>query len=80
MRKTIIAGNWKMYKNIVEAIELSNGLKRELFKLDFAAVDVVICPPFTALAEAAEVINESDISLGAQDMHWQTRSLISPRD
>jgi triosephosphate isomerase len=71
MRKTIIAGNWKMYKNIVEAIELSNGLKRELFKLDFEAVDVVICPPFTALAEVAEVLNESDISLGAQDMHWQ---------
>ncbi len=60
-----------MYKNIVEAIELSNGLKRELFKLDFEAVDVVICPPFTALAEVAEVLNESDISLGAQNMHWQ---------
>jgi len=71
MRKTIIAGNWKMYKNIVEAIELSNGLKRELFKLDFAAVDVVICPPFTALSEVAEVLSESDIGLGAQDMHWQ---------
>ncbi|MDD5692489.1 MAG: triose-phosphate isomerase [Candidatus Omnitrophica bacterium] len=71
MRKTIIAGNWKMYKNIVEAIELSNGLKRELFKLDFAAVDVVICPPFTALSEVAEVLNESDIGLGAQDMYWQ---------
>lgn len=60
-----------MYKNIVEAIELSNGLKRELFKLDFAAVDVVICPPFTALSEVAEVLSESDIGLGAQNMHWQ---------
>jgi len=71
MRKTIIAGNWKMYKNITEAIELSNGLKRELFKLDFEAVDVVLCPPFTALSEVAEVLSESDIGLGAQDMHWQ---------
>ncbi len=60
-----------MYKNITEAIELSNGLKRELFKLDFAAVDVVICPPFTALSEVAEVLSESDIGLGGQDMHWQ---------
>jgi triosephosphate isomerase len=70
MRKTIIAGNWKMYKTIKEAIELSNGLKRELFKLDSQAVDVVLCPPFTALSEVSEVVIESDISLGAQDIYW----------
>jgi len=70
MRKTIIAGNWKMYKTIKEAIELSNGLKRELFKLDNQAVDVVLCPPFTALSEVSEVIVESDIFLGAQDIYW----------
>ena len=70
MRKTIIAGNWKMYKTIKEAIELSNGLKRELFNLSNQAVDVVLCPPFTALSEVSEVILESDISLGAQDIYW----------
>ena len=71
MRKTIIAGNWKMYKTITEAIELTTGLKRELFKLDFAKVDVVVCPAFTALSEVSEVLNESEISLGAQDIYWQ---------
>ncbi|MFA5402325.1 MAG: triose-phosphate isomerase [Candidatus Omnitrophota bacterium] len=71
MRKTIIAGNWKMYKTIKEAIELSNGLKRELFKLDKQGIDVVLCPPFTALSEVAEVLVESDILLGAQDLYWQ---------
>jgi triosephosphate isomerase len=70
MRKTIIAGNWKMYKTIKEAIELSNGLKRELFKSDNQAVEVVLCPPFTALSEVSEVVIESSISLGAQDMYW----------
>jgi triosephosphate isomerase len=70
MRKPIIAGNWKMYKTINEAIDLATGLKRELFKLDFAAVDVVICPVFTALSEVAEVLNETDIGLGAQDVYW----------
>ena len=70
MRKTIIAGNWKMYKTIKEAIELSNGLKRELFKLDSQAVDVVLCPPFTALSETSEVIAESGIFLGGQDIYW----------
>ncbi|HNW40175.1 MAG TPA: triose-phosphate isomerase, partial [Candidatus Omnitrophota bacterium] len=51
MRKPIIAGNWKMYKTINEAIDLANGLKRQLFKLDFASVEVVLCPVFTALSE-----------------------------
>ncbi|MFA5063717.1 MAG: triose-phosphate isomerase [Candidatus Omnitrophota bacterium] len=70
MRKTIIAGNWKMYKTIKEAIELSNGLKRELFKLDKQGIDVVLCPPFTALSEVYEVISESDIMLGGQNLYW----------
>jgi len=70
MRKPIIAGNWKMYKTINEAIDLANGLKREFFKLDFASVDVVLCPVFTALSEVAEVLNETDIGLGAQDVYW----------
>jgi triosephosphate isomerase len=71
MRKTIIAGNWKMYKTIKEAIELANGIKREFFKLDNPNVDVVLCPPFTALSEVCEVISDSDIRLGGQDLFWQ---------
>jgi len=71
MRKTIIAGNWKMYKTIKEAIELTNGLTRELFKLDSSQIEVVLCPPFTALSEVSEVLAESDIQLGAQDVYWQ---------
>ena len=71
MRKTIIAGNWKMYKTIVEAIELANGLKRELFKLEDGAIDIVLCPPFTALSEVSEVVAESNIGLGGQDIFWE---------
>ena len=59
-----------MYKNITEAIELANGLKRELFSLE-DTLDIVVCPPFTALSEVAEVIADSNIQLGAQDAHWQ---------
>lgn len=70
MRKTIIVGNWKMYKSIGEAIELANGLKRELFNLDKEDIDIVICPAFTALSEVGEVISGSNIQLGAQDTHW----------
>ncbi|MDD4899729.1 MAG: triose-phosphate isomerase [Candidatus Omnitrophica bacterium] len=71
MRKTIIAGNWKMYKTINEAIELVNGLKRELFNLDSATIETVVCPTFTALSSVAEVLVESEIQLGAQDCFWQ---------
>jgi len=71
MRKIIIAGNWKMYKTIAAAIELANGLKRELYEIEPEEIDIVICPVFTALSEVAEVIAESNIQLGAQDAYWQ---------
>jgi triosephosphate isomerase len=71
MRKTIIAGNWKMYKTILQAIELANGLKRELFELEAEDIDIVLCPPFTALNEVCEVITGSNIQLGGQDVYWQ---------
>lgn len=59
-----------MNKTILEALELANGIKRAL--LDLAEnVDIVLCPPFTALAEVAEVLLDSNIKLGGQDMYWQ---------
>ncbi|MBI5873585.1 MAG: triose-phosphate isomerase [Candidatus Omnitrophica bacterium] len=69
MRRKMIAGNWKMNKITAEAIELANGLKRELYKID--DVDIVVCPPFTALEEVSEATYESNIKLGAQNMHWE---------
>jgi len=60
-----------MYKTMSQAIDLANGLKRELFDLDSQDIDIVLCPPFTALSEIAEVIADSNIQLGAQDTFWQ---------
>ncbi len=60
-----------MYKNINQAIELTNGLKRELFALDADLIDIVVCPPYVALTEVSEVVAESNIKLGAQDCFWQ---------
>ncbi|MCX7927478.1 MAG: triose-phosphate isomerase [Candidatus Omnitrophica bacterium] len=71
MRKPIIAGNWKMYKTISQAIELANGLKRAFYDLDAEAIDIVLCPVFTALSEVNEVISGSPMQLGAQDVFWQ---------
>jgi triosephosphate isomerase len=77
MRKTIIAGNWKMYKTIGQAIELANGLKRELYNLANQDIDIVLCPPFTALSEVKDVIADSNLQLGAQDTHWQTEGAFT---
>ncbi|MDE2223083.1 MAG: triose-phosphate isomerase [Candidatus Omnitrophica bacterium] len=69
MRKPIIAGNWKLNKTPHEAIGLINELKREL--VDVEGVDMVVCPPFTALADAADALTESNIALGAQNIFWE---------
>src|SRR5208337_4101049 len=65
-RKLIIAGNWKMNKTVAEALALVKGLKLELANLK--EMDVVICPPFTALSEVSKAVLESTIRLGAQNM------------
>ena len=68
MRKDLIAGNWKMHMSHLEAIQFVQKLSYRLEASDYDRVDVVICPPFTALRSAQTVI-ESDklsIDLGAQ--------------
>ena len=65
-RKLIIAGNWKMNKTVAEALDLVQGLKRDL--LSVKEIDIVVCPPFTALSEVSKAILDSNIRLGAQNM------------
>ena len=68
-RKPIVAGNWKMNKTVAEAIDLANAIKRDLSGCK--DVDVVLCPPFTALKSVGEVITGTHLDLGAQNMHWE---------
>ena len=65
-RKLIVAGNWKMNKTVAEALDLVRGCKLELSNIK--EVDVVVCPPFTALSEVSKAILDSTIRLGAQNM------------
>mgnify|MGYP001216174248 CR=1 FL=1 len=69
LRKPIVAGNWKMNKTVAEAIDLATAIKRELG--DCKDVDIVLCPPFTALKSVSEAITGSHVDLGAQNMHWE---------
>src|SRR5213075_197719 len=65
-RKLIIAGNWKMNKTVAEALDLVGDLKIDLANLK--EVDIVVCPPFTALCEVSKAILDSNLRLGAQNM------------
>jgi triosephosphate isomerase (TIM) len=65
-RKLIMAGNWKMNKTVAEALDLVRGLKLELSNVK--EVDIVVCPPFTALESVGKAIIDSNIRLGAQNM------------
>lgn len=69
MRRPIIAGNWKMYKDVGEAVELANAIKREVYEVD--NVDIVICPPFTDLSEVGQMLTEGNVELGAQNCYWE---------
>jgi triosephosphate isomerase (TIM) len=74
-RKLIIAGNWKMNKTVAEALDLVQGLKRELATVK--EVDIVVCPPFTALCEVSKAILDSNIRLGAQNMSEQNNGAFT---
>src|SRR5499427_5217867 len=68
-RKLIVAGNWKMNKTVAEALDLVRGLKLELTNIK--EVDIVVCPPFTALESVSKAILDSNLRLGAQNMSEQ---------
>jgi triosephosphate isomerase len=69
MRIPIIAGNWKMYKTISEAVNLAKELRENLSGISDR--EIVICPPFTALSAVKDILAGSNIQLGAQDMYWE---------
>lgn len=66
-RKLLIAGNWKMNKTVAEATALVEGLVRELANVK--EVDILVCPPFTALCAVSKKILDTQIRLGAQTMN-----------
>ena len=70
MRRPVIAGNWKLNKTVSEAIELVNSLKREL--IDIQETEIIVCPVYTALSDLSDLLVDSNISLGAQNVYWES--------
>ncbi|MEN9662978.1 MAG: hypothetical protein RL324_1927 [Verrucomicrobiota bacterium] len=67
LRKKLIAGNWKMNKTGADALTLVQEIAAAIGKQP--EVDVVLCPPFTALAAVAPLLDGTLLKLGAQNMH-----------
>lgn len=70
MRKKVIAGNWKMNKNLNESISLIKDIKLASLNLS-GKVEVILCPPYTSLETGANLLKESSVKLGAQNMHFE---------
>ena len=68
VRKPVIAGNWKMNLTLHESGMLIQHL---LTTCNVETVEVIVCPPFTAVASVATFLRQSNIRLGAQDLFWE---------
>ena len=68
-RKTFIAGNWKMNKTAAETKALAEALKESLAQFG-GSVTMAVCPVFTSLATAVEVLKGTNVKVGAQNIHW----------
>lgn len=69
MRKKAIAGNWKMNNDISESQNLVSGILSGLG--NDTKCDVIVCPPFTSLSEVNTLIKDTQVKLGAQNMHYE---------
>ncbi len=66
-RKKFIAGNWKMNKTSADAVVLAQEIVSAVGKQ--TDVDIVVCPPYTALESVGKVLDGSNVKLGAQNVH-----------
>jgi triosephosphate isomerase len=69
MRRPIIAGNWKMYKTRSETSAFFDALIPEI--QDVEHCDIIVAPPYTALATAVEETDGTRVAISAQDVHWE---------
>ncbi len=69
MRRSIVAGNWKMNKTVEDAKTLAREVVDQVAGVE--NVDVVLCPTYTSLSAVNEVVKGTAVGLGGQNMHWE---------
>lgn len=76
MRTKVIAGNWKMFMNLSESVELISGIKNLLSNKEIKS-KVIIAPPYTNLETANTLIKDSIINLAAQNMYFENQGAFT---
>lgn len=76
MRTQIIAGNWKMHTTLAEASILVEGLKKALVEVSTER-QIVVCPPFTGLSTVADLVADTTIAVGAQNMYFEEKGAFT---
>ncbi len=74
-KKSLIAANWKMFKTLAEAVSFTEALQREVDTLEDR--EVVIAPPFTALAAVRNALWRTDFNLASQNCHWADKGAFT---
>lgn len=79
MRKPLVAGNWKMNKTHLDAIHFVEELGHHLGDFDQDKVEIVLCPPFTALRSVQTTTEDrhQEFGTGAQNMHWESEGAFT---
>lgn len=74
-RRKVIAGNWKMNTTLDEAVELINEMRYEIEEI--VNVETIICPPFISLYKLKELICDTHIKLGAQNVYFEEQGAFT---
>jgi len=75
MRRPLIAGNWKMNTTVDEAVVLVKDMLSELNAI--SNIDRVLCPPFISLQQVSEIVNDTSVAVGAQNMYFKERGAFT---
>jgi len=75
MRIPLIAGNWKMFKSVDEAVKFVKEFRGRV--KDIEDVELVLAPPFTAIHAAAEAARNSNVAIAGQDVYWEAQGAFT---
>lgn len=77
MRKSFIAGNWKMNTDVHSSVKLTEGVVSGCKDVAGSKVDVAVCPPFVYLQQVGKALQSSHIALGSQDIYFEQKGAFT---
>ena len=77
MRKSFIAGNWKMNTDVHSSVKLAEGVVSGCKDIAGSKVDVAVCPPFVYLQQVSKALQSSHVALGSQDIYFEQKGAFT---